>query len=187
MYRVTHPSIMVDLETQSVLPHASILTIGAIKFHRNWDLKPIEDMDTFYRRITLDSAYLHGLHVDPKTMAWWKEQGDDACYEALTHPDRIPLKKALAEFTDWVGDYKYTKMYANSPDFDLTIIREAYRRCGMLDMIPFNFWNVRCTRTIYDLGGVKLKDFPNIKKHHALYDCYAQIEAVKAAFSNLGV
>jgi DNA polymerase III epsilon subunit-like protein len=178
-------NIMLDLETQSVRPHAAILTIGAIKFDTNGKLPPIDKLKTFYRRITMDSCLEEGLHIDPETMAWWAEQDEKASYEAIGNPDRIPLRQALTEFSDWVGDYKYTKIYANSPDFDITIIREAYKRCEMESKIPFNFWSVRCTRTIYDLGGVKLKDFPNNIKHHALYDCYAQILAMKEALKRI--
>lgn len=178
--------IMLDLETRSVRPHASILTIGAIRFQRRGELQPYNKMDRFYRRIILDSDKSYNLHVDPETMNWWNTQSEDAKYEAIKNPDRVNIRQALADFSNWVGrNNKYTKVWANSPDFDVTILREAYKRCGM--EFPFNFWNVRCCRTIYDLGGVRLKDFPNEIQHHAVYDCYSQIKALKCAYVNLGL
>jgi hypothetical protein len=180
--------IMIDLETQSIRPNASILTIGAIKFKRNGILSDMSDIDKkniFYRRITLDSAIKYGLHIDPETMQWWNTQKEDAIYEVLKHPDRVPLDQALVELAQWIGDPKYVKIWANSPDFDLVILKEAYRSCGKINILPFKFWMVRCTRTIYDLGNVKLRDFPNDKIHHSLYDCYNQIKALEQAYKNI--
>ena len=179
-------NIMLDLETQSTRSNANILTIGAIKFKNNdQQLPDINEMDTFYRRINLDSAKLYGLDISEDTMKWWDEQKEEEKYEAFTNPDRIPLKQALLELNKWIGDFKYTKMYAHSPDFDLTILREAYIRCDMKEYIPFNFWMARCTRTVYDLGSVRLKDYNNENHHNALSDCYTQIKALKDSMENI--
>jgi hypothetical protein len=44
--------VMLDIETYSTKTNACIMTIGAIKFKRGTELKKLEEMDTFYRRIT---------------------------------------------------------------------------------------------------------------------------------------
>ena len=59
----------------------------------------------------------------------------------------------------------------------------------MLNMeIPWKFWQLRDTRTIYDIGNVNLKTISgkNCKvTHHSLNDCYNQIIALEIAFKNI--
>jgi DNA polymerase III epsilon subunit-like protein len=184
--------IMVDLETLSVKANAAILTIGAIKFNKNISVNTsstfgtnLNSNNSFYKRITIESCKEANLDINEDTIKWWNTQEKEAKYEAMLNPDRISLKEGLIEFNKWVGDFKYIKFFANSPDFDITILREAYRNTNLEHLIPFNFWNIRCCRTVYDLGNVRLKDFPNKIQHHALYDCMSQIEALQKAFKNL--
>ena len=48
--------IMIDIETLSTTPNALILTIGAIKFNRNEDVKDLKELETFYVRIDQNSC-----------------------------------------------------------------------------------------------------------------------------------
>ena len=50
---------------------------------------------------------------------------------------------------------------------------------------PWIFWNVRDTRTLYDIGKVSMKSLPTNNAHHAIYDCHRQIIGVKRALVNL--
>jgi len=177
-------NVMIDLETLSVRANALILTIGAIKFNTKYSLKSLDKMDTFYRRITIDSCREIGCHEDPETQKWWDEQDSVAREEAFSPKDRIPIKQALQELSKWFGKDKYTKVYAHSPNFDITILDEAYKNCGL--MPPWNFWNVRCTRTIYCLGNIRMSDLPANNKHHAIDDCYRQIIGVYKSYKNIG-
>lgn len=177
-------NVMIDLETLSVRANALILTIGAIKFNTNFPIKSMDKMDKFYRRITIESGRQIGCHEDPETQKWWDEQDSVAREEAFSPVDRIPIKQALEELSTWFGKSKFTKVYANSPNFDITILDEAYKNCSLKS--PWNFWNVRCTRTIYCLGKVRLSDLPSNNKHNAIDDCYRQILAVYMSYQNLG-
>jgi hypothetical protein len=183
--------VMMDLETLSVRPHAVILVIGAIKFNRGqtWDTnineKTLEKLDTFYVRIKIESCEKVGLHTDISTQKWWGEQEDDVKYEALSNPDRVSLKKALTKFAEWYGKNPRQKIWGNGSSFDCSILGEAYKRCG-LD-IPWKFWLERDLRTMLDIGGVKMNDLPQYKKHHALYDCYRQIIGFQKAEHNLTI
>lgn len=178
---------MLDLETLSTRPHAVILVIGAIKFNRNekWIEEPdINRIETFYVRIKIDSCIDAGLHVDPQTKKWWSEQNDDIKYEALEHPDRIPLKDALIQFKKWVGNNSsHVKIWGNGSSFDCGILGESYKRCDI--EAPWKFWNERDLRTIMDLGEVKMCDLPQGKLHHALYDCYRQILGFQMSENNI--
>ena len=53
-------------------------------------------------------------------------------------------------------------------------------------LYAWKFYNLRDTRTLYDLGKVFLRNIEN-NKHHSLYDCYNQILTLKEAFKNLKI
>jgi DNA polymerase III epsilon subunit-like protein len=176
-------SIMIDLETLSTRANALILTIGAIKFDTRKELKKLKDMDTFYRRITIESGIQIGCHKDPITVQWWNEQDPESKLEAFSPNNRVTIQDALKDLSKWFGNSKFTKVWAHGPQFDITILDEAYKNCG-LDP-PWKFWNIRCTRTVYCMGGVKMIDLPSNNKHHSLWDSYRQIIGLYRSYKNM--
>jgi len=50
---------------------------------------------------------------------------------------------------------------------------------------PWKFWQVRDTRTVYDLAGLSLKDLDQSNQHHALHDCLRQIDGIKRSLEKL--
>ena len=177
--------IMLDLETLSTRADAAIIIIGAIRFYRKDKNVPMEEMDTFYRRVTVDSCVSAGLRVDDSTVEWWKQQEQISRYEALENPDRVSLKSALEDFTKWIGDNQRTVVWGNGADFDCTILGEAFLRLNM--QIPWKFWCTRDCRTLFDLAGTRKSDLPAGLEHHALHDCYRQIIGVRRSLQTLGV
>lgn len=179
---------MCDLETVSTRPFAGILVIGAIKFNRKDKETPsLQDMDTFYRRIDIDSCKALGMHEDSGTLKWWDEQDKDIREEAFgnskTNP-RIPLKQALQDFSQWWNEgVKGKCLWGHGAVFDCVIMDEAYKRCDLAP--PWKFWNERDTRTLYEIAGVKNWHLPVNSKHHALHDCYRQIFGVHLAMKTL--
>lgn len=169
--------VMIDIETLSTLPNASIVTIGAIQFNRHSGHKEIGEMNKFYRRINYVEN--HDFHVDDDTVSWWIKQDRDVKYEALENTDRISLPQALQELSSWIG--KCEIIWANSPSFDCVILENAYRACGI--PIPWKYWNTRDVRTIMDVSNTTKTNYK--EKHNALVDCYNQILEVKKAFKNL--
>jgi hypothetical protein len=180
---MTLQDVMLDIETLSTQSDACILTIGAIKFSRNRYLLPLEQSDTFYRRISKESCDAAGLHTDPSTVEWWMKQSDDAKYEVFTEHDRVSIKNALYDFSEWFGNSRF--IWGHGSVFDVTILNNAYRAHDMQP--PWNFWNVRDTRTLYDIGNVSVKSLPKENAHHAVHDCYRQIVGVHRALRNLGM
>ena len=175
--------VMLDLETLSTRNCAAILVIAGIKFNLNSDSVPLDKVDkknTFYRRIDADSCKEIDLHVDEKTVAWWKTQ-DEKIQEEAFGKERIPLKQALQEFSSWYGNS--SKIWSQGANFDIPILDEAYQRCGMSS--PWKFWSVRDTRTVYDLAGLSARDFPQDNLHHALHDCQRQIDALKKSMRRI--
>lgn len=171
---------MIDVETCGTLPNSIILTIGAVFFPRKGRIPQLEDLDSFYRRIDIQSCIDAGLTSSQETLDWWDRQPEEARYEAFEHPNRIPLRQALQELFLFVGKRK--KIWANSPSFDLVILENAMRAISA--PIPWDFWNTRDVRTIMDLGGLRSADLGEVP-HHALQDCYRQIRGVKMVLESL--
>lgn len=178
-------NFMVDIETLSTRPDAVIVSIAAIKFDRQGDLPKLENMETFYKRVSRESCEVLGMHVDPKTMEWWKKQEEDVRFEALENPvDRLDIKEALRELSQFIGKANPI-IWGNGDDFDCTILGEAYRICNQ--ETPWKFWNTRDVRTVFDLGNVTPWSLPDNHKHHPIHDCYRQILGLKKAFRNINI
>jgi hypothetical protein len=182
--------VMLDLETLSTRANAAILIIGAIKFseREQYDEKLNEEglskLNTFYRRISYDSFSENKYHVDEKTVSWWEAQDKEIAFEALQSEPRFLLKQALNDFVKWIGsDKDRVKIWGNGSSFDVTILGEAFAIEGIEPC--WNFWNVRDLRTVMDIGGVKMNDLPQFKKHNAIWDCYRQIIGYQRSIINI--
>ena len=183
MYKMT--DVMLDLETLSTKNNAIILVIGAIKFNRedkwgdNFTVDNISKSKKFYKRIKIRSCEEIGLDRDKSTEEWWEKQNDCVREEAFGYEkERIDIKDALLKFSKWFG--KSRCIWGNGSIFDITIITEAYNRCGI--EVPWKFYNVRDVRTILDINNVRLSEFNNSAKHNALYDCFYQVKALQKCF-----
>ena len=174
---------MIDLETLGTRPNALMLTIGAIRFDPFADNAntPLDKMDTFYRRVSLESFDTLDHTVDDATLEWWGKQADDVREEAFAEEDRQPIDKVLLDFYRWVGTVD--NIWANGSGFDCSIIEHFCRE--VKQGIPWDYWKVRDARTIYALA-------PNVERptgaaHHAVWDCWAQIVRLQRTFKQLGI
>jgi hypothetical protein len=177
-------NIMLDIETRSVQPNASILSIGAIRFDRDGPIKPIEEMDSFYVRIDQMSCDDIGMDVNDDTMKWWKKQDKSIYDEAFGGEDRVSITDALIQLKEWIGGGVVTP-WGNGDDFDCVVIDQAYKAISV--KTPWDFWNTRDVRTVLDLANMKPWDLINSNKHHPVHDCYSQVDGLKRAFMKLGL
>lgn len=180
--KMSKMDVMIDLETLSTRPNAVILVIAAVKFNRTGKLTELKEMDTFYLRIDINSCLRKAMHSSQDTRDWWNKQDKAIREEAFGQP-REDLSIALRQFVEWFGDTEY--IWSHGATFDIVIMNEAFRRCGL--EAPWKFWNCRDTRTIYDIAGIRNNELPQAAKHHALYDCHRQIWGVKKAMNRLGL
>ena len=174
--------IMIDIESLSTQPNASIMTIGAIKFNRH-DFKVKEK---FYKRISRKSNEQFNRDFDEATINWWHSQSEQAKKEIFENKDRINLSTALQELSIFCRGSKC--VWANGVAFDIPILESAYRDCN-LDC-PWKFWVVRDVRTIYDIGNMNLTVFKRLNKldkhhHNALHDCITQLLCFEQAMNNI--
>ena len=183
--------VILDLETYSTRSDAVILSIGAIRFNRGSSknplvkrgcfLRPLKEMDTFYRRIIIESCTQIGLHTDPETVKWWNAQDKAIKAECIDHKDRVSIQQALQELCNWFGDS--TCIWGNGSGFDVTITETAMNRCNIIP--PWKFWNIRDVRTIFDLGGVRSFDLPQNNLHNPIDDCYRELIGMDIALKRL--
>ena len=167
--------LMVDLETLATSPNAQILTIGAVTFNPNG----YEVYDEFYLRVDVDSCSALDTYVDDSTIKWWADQDKAAQDEAFDPNNRVDIKVAMEKF------YKFctssSRFWSHGATFDIVILEHYFRQLGK--PYPWNLWDVRDTRTLFDLG--MDPEMPQAYKHHALEDARRQAIGVQTMFKKL--
>lgn len=164
---------MVDLETMATGPNSVILTIGAVKFDPFGSNVDRSTHNIFYRRIQTESCEELGMVIDPNTLDWWGKQAPEIIEEAF-HPDgRIPITQAVDEFHKFA--WGCDAFWSHGSIFDIVILECYYRTLGKA--LPWNFWQIRDTRTIFDLGYDP--EMPQNAKHNALEDAVRQAVGVQ--------
>jgi len=170
---------MLDLETLSTRPDATILTFGACKFSP-YNQDPIDK--GIYFRINVDEQIALGSHVDDNTIAGWGEQADDVREEALGDDNRIGLEQFTQELNRFIVGCD--NIWAQGPVFDIVILENLYRRIGL--PCPWQFWQIRDSRTLLSsLGDPREKNKAGL--HNALEDAVSQAQAVQFVFKQAGI
>lgn len=172
--------VMLDLETWGTKPGSAIRSIAAVTFNFEGALVSAA---YFYRNITDASCIDAGLKRDERTVAWWAKQ-DVSAQDALL-VDQQPLKEVMKDFSIWwrnraLGGY----VWAQGAGFDPVLWEAA---CGAVDyVVPWDFRDVRDTRTLYDLAKLDAKKIKfEGERHNALDDCRYQIKCCRAAYQIL--
>ena len=171
--------VMIDLETLDVLPSASILTIGAVKFDPFGDDVNEPDCEKFYVKVDLDSCDRIGLTVSQDTLSWWAQQSQEAQDEAFSTDGRIDISDAINQLYKFCWGAK--RVWSHGAGFDVIILEHVFRKVEKA--VPWRFWEVRDTRTLFDLGIDPKR--PPVLKHHALEDAWNQAVGVQNIFRTL--
>ena len=171
--------IMIDLETLDVLPTATILTIGAVKFDPFGDESNDSKMEKLYLRVDIDSCDRLGATVSSATLDWWSKQSQEAQDEAFNPNGRLNIADAMNQLYKFCWGAK--RVWSNGAAFDIPICEFYFRK--LEKAIPWKFWEVRCTRTAFDLG-----INPNrakITAHNALDDAIDQAMGIQKVYRTL--
>jgi DNA polymerase III epsilon subunit-like protein len=171
--------VMIDLETLDVLPTATILTIGAVKFDPFGDDVNNPTCEKFYVRVDVDSCDRIGCTVSQSTLDWWANQSQAAQNEAFDPANRIPIEDALQQLYKFCWGAK--RVWSHGVGFDLIILENLFRKVGR--SIPWSFWEARDTRTLYDIGINPNR--PPVLAHHALEDAWNQAVGVQNVLNTL--
>ncbi len=162
---------MIDIESLGTTPGSAILSIGVVMFG------PAGLGETFHAPVLLQSCTAVGLTIDPNTIAWWMQQSDTARAAAF-RDDAEALAVVLYRFSTWFTEVHAERPWCHGATFDVPVLEAAYKACGIVP--PWKFWNVRDTRTLYELAGVKV-DRNEGTHHNALDDALAQAGAAAKA------
>lgn len=169
--------LMVDTETMSVTPDAVILTLGAVHFNPYGNGYG----DKIYFRISIDDQDALGRQVDQSTLDWWARQDPAIMEEAFSPNDRIPLTEAMDRFHKFA--WGCDAFWSHGATFDLVMIENVLRQMGR--PLPWNYWQLRDTRTLFDLGVDP--EMPTGSKHDALQDAIRQSVGVQNVYAKLKI
>jgi len=175
--------LMVDLETLGLADDAVIVSIGAVMFDpRGKDTEDSLD-DTFYVRISAESAQRAGCTIDAGTVMWWLNQSHDAQRELISE-DQTSFNLAITAFGQWIYRSRPppTRVWAKGYDFDISKLRDAFKRAS--ELWPIHFASSRCVRTVTELADPE-GELPEIGvgvAHNALDDSKRQVLSVQRAY-----
>lgn len=170
---------MLDLETFGTKPGSVLRSIGAVAFNLKGEIG-----SEFYRNIDKASCVKVGLTTDPATEKWWSQQSPEA--QASLQEDPRPLDEVVDAFHGWWRANKLTKVWAQGANFDPPMWEAAAVARGTV--APWKFYNVRDTRTAYDIG--QFDPFPLKREgtyHNALDDAKHQVRCVAMSVRGAGV
>ena len=183
--------IMKDIETLGVKPGCIILSFAAVQF----DLDTGETGATFERNISLKSNLKVGLEINPDTFDWWLEKPNDVFRSMLSNT--VSIREAFRDYDLWFKSLEFPagdiRVWAQGPHFDMPIFEKAWEIAVNKGVeVPYKFWMVRDTRTVYELAYGEGKA-PMVRSeadyHNALGDCHAQIkcliEAIERIYSDI--
>ena len=169
---------MIDLETLSTNPNATILTVGGVKFDPYNLVEPAQGM---YFRVDVDSQTEMGRDVMQETIDWWATQPKEISDEALGDENRISLEEMIKTINKWsVG---VDVFWCQGPLFDYAILQDIYKQLG--HPAPWQYWQIRDSRTLFSL--VPRENEKRIGLHNALEDCYFQAKKVQKVYKQLGI
>ncbi len=171
--------IMIDLETLATSPNAAVLTIGAVKFDPFSSEMEMPSCEKLYIKVDIDSCDELNLEVNDDTIAWWSQQSKEAQEAAFDPEGRIHIREAFNQLYKFCWGAK--RVWSHGASFDTVICENIFRKLNKA--CPWKFWEVRCTRTLFDIGINPAR--PPVLKHHALEDAWNQAVGVQNVFQRL--
>jgi hypothetical protein len=172
-------NIMLDFETWGTEPGSALRSIGATEFD------PYDNGHgrKFYANISDASCLDAGLVKTESTVKWWAHPSRREA-NAMLMTDQRPLAEVADAFHQFWRDCRSVFVWGQGASFDPVLWECAMR--AIKRTAPWKFWDIRCTRTAYDMGQfnprtVKFTGTP----HHALHDSQHQVVCVQRAYANV--
>lgn len=176
--------IMIDMETLDTSPYCVILTIGVVRFDpygsgvvEKLELRPtIEEQTEKYNRI-----------INDDTLRWWSEQSPEALEEAMSDRDRMSFVDCMEVLYKF--GWNRRAVWSHGAPFDVVAAETSFRSVftDRPNPIPWPFYSVRDTRTLFEVAGVKLRDGGHVTSHKAVEDAERQAIVVQEAYRKLGL
>lgn len=170
---MTH--VMIDIETLGKKPGCAVLSIGAVAFNP-YSVESV--IPSFYNTITQESCERLGLVVDPDTVAWWSRQSIES--QNALKENNIDLYLVMLCFVQWFKSVGGKQIWCQGANFDEPIVREILERLNI--PVPWKFYDVRDTRTVYDVCKFNTNTISREGTYHnALDDALYQVRCVQKA------
>ena len=190
--------LIIDAETMSTREFAMVLELSAVIVDQ-LDSRPILQLPTF--RVKFKASAQTNRHVDPNTVAWWKQQ-DPAVQQAVLRPsaEDVDPEEGLEAFVRWLEQNKFDKRYDlvwQRGDRDWAWIHSLLLDCGWTDdqkFLPIAWNRIRDLRTAVDVSGISSKingypdnveelksRIPGFKKHDSLCDVLLEVLILREA------
>ncbi|PZP57436.1 MAG: 3'-5' exoribonuclease [Delftia acidovorans] len=169
--------IMFDLETFGTKPGSVLRSIGAAVFNPETGQVGAK----FYANIDRASCEAVGLKVDKGTETWWAKQSVESQKALLTNCQ--PLAKVASDFHAFFKASNGVQIWCQGANFDSVLWEAAIDKVWpSKSFLPWKYWAVRDTRTVYELAGFDPNSIPRSGVYHnALDDSLHQIQCVSAA------
>tara|TARA_B100001989_G_C24389771_1_gene388647 strand:+ start:112 stop:648 length:537 start_codon:yes stop_codon:yes gene_type:complete len=171
---------MIDLETLDTRPSCQILTLGAVKFNPFTNDEPYSDL---YMKPDMKQQKEKGRTTCDSTIEWWSKQETCIREEAFSIKERLKVETMLDRLTEWLGDVD--TLWGHGYGFDISILEDLYRNWDR--NIPWNFWQVKDSRTLFSCCKKDPRKSIQNNLHNALSDAYFQAKSVQIAYRELGV
>lgn len=176
-------AMMVDLETLGTGANAAFAVIGWCAF----DYDPLSGECGVGHAgdivVQPQDCIDLGMTVDWDTIYWWFQQDPEA-RQQLGNPGKIQsLVSGLERLMGYYKDFRCEEIWSRGQDFDIAILRTAFRLIGQ--PIPWKFWTARDVRTYLEATpevDPKLDRPSDLVSHIASHDAIWQAKCViKAA------
>ena len=170
--------IMIDIESLDTGPYCVVLTIGAVRF----DPKGIGVVEKLELRPTIEEQIdIHKRTINDGTIRWWSEQSPEALEEAMGDGGRISFAESMEILYKFCWNRR--AVWSNGASFDIVAMETSFVQNGM--RIPWPFYTIRDTRTLYEIAGVKLSSGGHKTSHRAVEDAERQAIVVQDAYKVL--
>jgi exodeoxyribonuclease VIII len=171
--------MMLDLETLGVDSNAVILSVGIVLFdpYSNY----LSEGLMLYPDI--DSQIDKGRVVDEGTLQWWESQANEAFEDAFRTNGRSSIEEVAYALRKLYTECD--RVWSNGAAFDIPCIASLMFDFGYPP--PWNFWELRDTRTVYEMAGLSLRSGTKKVSHVAVEDAIAQAKLVQEAYQQLNI
>jgi hypothetical protein len=178
--------VMIDLETLDTKPNCVILTIGVVSFNP----KGLGIVERLELRPTIeDQTELFNRTISEDTLRWWSTQSPEALEEAMGDSGRQTFRSCMEILYKFCWNRR--AVWSNGAAFDIVACEEGMRQVltEYPNPIPWPFYTVRDTRTLYEIAGVSLKDkkYNTKTTHKAVEDAEHQALVVQDAYKKLKI
>jgi hypothetical protein len=166
---------MIDFETLDTSNFPALLSIGAVAF----DLYAPNEFIEFHKKIKTQTSIDLGGSVSFDTFAWWLRQSKDARDYITNQKDAVAIDLVFQDLELFIKSNKIKYVWSHGSSFDVTIAENYFEKLKI--DVPWKYWNIRDTRTIFDLTKIKRTEFQGTK-HNALDDAKMQAVDVQRCY-----